>query len=85
MPEHGRLILRTSAHAQPPGPCVCLSLQDNDRVLAPMQIAELLDSGLRHARNISEKHGGSLIVESKPGQGTTFHLWLPQTDFTEGK
>jgi signal transduction histidine kinase len=85
MPEHGRLTLRTSAPAQPTGQRVCISVHDSERVLTPAQVQSLLNSGLQHARDISEKHGGSFSVESKPGQGTTFRVWLPQADFTEGR
>jgi len=33
--------------------------------------------GLAIARRIVEAHGGSLEVESKPGEGTTFRFPLP--------
>ncbi len=33
--------------------------------------------GLPIARRIVEEHGGNITVESKPGAGTTFHVWLP--------
>jgi signal transduction histidine kinase len=37
-----------------------------------------LGLGLYLARGIAEAHGGTLTVESTPGQGTTFHLALPE-------
>ncbi len=95
MPEHGRLILRTRAHAQPPkvpaggaslsGPCVCLSVIDLKRSLTPSESTELLDSKLRHAARILEGQGGFLCVKSKRGDGTSLQLWLRQADFTEGR
>lgn len=36
-----------------------------------------LGLGLYLARSIAEAHGGTLTVESNPGQGTTFQLCLP--------
>jgi signal transduction histidine kinase len=33
--------------------------------------------GLPIIQQIVERHGGSVEVQSQPGQGTTFTLWLP--------
>jgi signal transduction histidine kinase len=33
--------------------------------------------GLSLARQVVEEHGGSLRVESRPGSGATFRMWLP--------
>jgi two-component system cell cycle sensor histidine kinase/response regulator CckA len=33
--------------------------------------------GLFMVRNIMRDHGGEVVVESQPGQGTQFELWLP--------
>jgi signal transduction histidine kinase len=38
--------------------------------------------GLSLARKIVEDHGGELVLESSPGQGTTVRVWLP-TDAAE--
>jgi len=37
----------------------------------------------QHARHFVEQSGGAISVESKPGAGTIFRLWLPEADFTE--
>lgn len=33
--------------------------------------------GLALVRHIAEAHGGGIEVTSRPGQGATFHLWIP--------
>jgi CheY-like chemotaxis protein len=36
--------------------------------------------GLAVVRAIVESHGGAIAVDSRPGQGTTFHVWLRAHD-----
>jgi signal transduction histidine kinase len=36
-----------------------------------------LGLGIPIARGIAEAHGGNLVIESRPGQGTTVTLWIP--------
>ena len=79
-------------------PCVCLSVQDNGSGIAARHLPHLFDPffttkaitkgsglGLYNARMFVEEHGGAISVESTEGAGATFHLWLPQADFTEAE
>jgi signal transduction histidine kinase len=36
--------------------------------------------GLYIARGIVEQHGGRILVESAPGEGSTFHVAVPGID-----
>ena len=58
--------------------------KDRERIFQRFQRAEStrhiqgLGLGLWISRQIAESHGGSLRVESEPGQGSTFILELPR-------
>ncbi len=77
-------------------PAACLSVQDNGSGIKPRHLPGIFDAffttkpmnkgsglGLYNARLFIEKHRGAITVDSKEGAGSTFHLWLPQADFTE--
>ncbi len=79
-------------------PCLCLSVKDNGSGIPARHMPFLFDPffttkpltkgsglGLYNARMFVEGHGGAISVESTEGVGTTFHLWLPQADFTEAE
>ncbi len=38
--------------------------------------------GLSTTYGIVQQHGGQIVVESKPGEGSAFHIWLPVTSGT---
>ena len=82
--------------ALPRLPAACLSVQDNGCGIKPRHLGSIFDPffttkpmnkgsglGLYNARLFIDKHRGAITVESKEGAGSTFHLWLPQADFTE--
>lgn len=80
----------------PAGPCVCLQVRDEGMGIPARHLETIFDPffttkpgnkgsglGLYNARLFAEKHRGALSVESKENVGTSFCLWLPQSDFTE--
>ncbi len=82
--------------ATPRLPGACLSIQDSGSGIASRHLPNIFDPffttkpmnkgsglGLYNARLFVEKHRGAVAVDSTEGTGTTFHLWLPQADFTE--
>lgn len=84
--------------AAPRLPCVSLTVQDTgcgikarhlDSIFDPFFTTKSINKGsglgLYNARLFTERHHGSISVESVEGEGSSFHLWLPQADFTEGE
>ncbi len=84
--EHGTITVRSAVE----GPWVWLEIADSGkgmdaetqrRVFEPFfttkPVGEGTGLGLSLAWDIIKKHGGSIDVESAPGQGTRMRLWLP--------
>jgi len=72
----------------PPGRYVHLSVADTGVGIAREHLAKVFDPyfttkaqgsglGLASAYSIVRKHEGQIVVESEPGKGTVFRLWLP--------
>ena len=77
-------------------PAARLSVEDNGCGIKPHHLTSIFDPffttkpmnkgsglGLYNARLFIDKHRGAITVDSKEGVGSSFHLWLPQADFTE--
>ena len=75
------------------GHYVCLRMSDTGSGMDQATLARAMEPffttkpqgkgtglGLSMARGFAEQSGGTLLLDSVPGQGTTVSLWLPQAD-----
>ena len=71
------------------GPHIRLSVGDNGPGIAADKLSKIFEPlfttktkgvglGLPTVRKLVEQHGGTLDVESREGDGTTFTVWLPR-------
>ncbi|HEY7489551.1 MAG TPA: PAS domain S-box protein [Candidatus Tectomicrobia bacterium] len=78
-----------------PGPHVCLTVRDTGHGMPPEVMARVFEPffttkspgegsglGLAVVHGIVTNHGGAITVDSTPGQGTTFAVYLPCTEQT---
>ncbi|HXK16826.1 MAG TPA: PAS domain S-box protein [Polyangiaceae bacterium] len=81
---------RGPAPELPPGPYVKLSFADQGSGISPAILERIFDPffttkalgsgiGLTAAYAILKKHDGHIEVESQPGAGAIFHVWVPAT------
>lgn len=86
MPEGGQLKIASECTYDPDG--VRLTFTDTGVGIAPDELPHLFDAfytskseglglGLYVSASIIEEHDGHIEVESEPGVGTTFTVWLP--------
>ena len=79
-------------------PSACLTIQDDGSGIPARHLSSIFDPffttkavdkgsglGLYNAKLFIEKHRGAISVDSIEGAGTTFQIWLPISDFTEGE
>ena len=77
----------------PQGPYLCLSVRDNGHGMDEKTIDRIFDPffstkgqsegtglGLSVIHGIVSDHGGAIMVESKPGFGSQFNVYLPRLD-----
>lgn len=86
MPEGGPLCVRTVRSEQPAG--IRIEFQDSGIGIAPEALPRLFEPfystkpkgsglGLFVSYRIVQEHGGTITVDSRPGEGSTFTVWLP--------
>jgi len=74
-----------------PGRYIKISITDQGVGIAEKHLSKVFDPyfttkhegsglGLATTYSIVKKHGGHITVESQPGVGTTFHIYLPASD-----
>jgi len=86
IPEHGTITLRSGCTDDQ----VWISITDTGQGIPSELMTKIFDPffttkpvgkgsglGLSVSYGIIEKHGGHIDVQSHPGQGTTFTIWLP--------
>jgi PAS domain S-box-containing protein len=84
---------RIDPNLERPGPFVMLSVKDDgcgmseetrERIFEPFfstkEVGKGTGLGLSVAHGIVASHGGAIRVESRPGGGTTFQVYLPEAD-----
>jgi nitrogen-specific signal transduction histidine kinase len=80
-----------------PGPHVRISVADTGDGIPPHILEKIFDPffttkktgkgtglGLVNVVEIVKSHGGFLTLDTKPGEGTTFHIHLPATEHVNG-
>jgi signal transduction histidine kinase/CheY-like chemotaxis protein len=76
-----------------PGRYVCITVTDSGHGMDQNTLARMFEPffttrasgnglGLATVREIVREHGGSVNVQSSPGQGSRFEVWLPSTEST---
>jgi two-component system, NtrC family, sensor kinase len=90
MPDGGRLTLRTSDRDEGGRLGVVIDVADTGAGMAPDVVQRIFDPffttkrregtglGLSISQMLVTRQGGKISVESEPGKGTTFTVWLPE-------
>ena len=88
MPRGGTVRVHLANDATPAGRGVQLTITDEGEGITPQILPRIFDPyfttrsrsrglGLAMVYSIVHRHGGRIEVDSKPGRGATFSLWLP--------
>jgi PAS domain S-box-containing protein len=90
MNGRGRITVRS--WRDPPSGRAAVSVADTGCGIPPESLGQIFEPffttkqqghgtglGLAIVYGIVERHGGTIKVDSRPGQGTTFTLWLPES------
>ena len=90
-----RSIAENEGLPLPPGPYVEIAVRDRGEGIAEEQMEQIFDPyyttkedgsglGLTSTFSIVRKHGGHINLESRPGEGATFRIYLPASDRRPG-
>jgi PAS domain S-box-containing protein len=76
-----------------PGPCVRLAVKDTGQGMDPATLEKIFDPyfttkdagegsglGLAVVQGIVKRHEGSIVVQSEPGKGTVFEVFIPRVE-----
>lgn len=90
MPSGGQLSIETGVRQYKNEQYAAVTITDTGRGIPPADMSKIFEPffttkqtvkgtglGLAIARSIMQEHGGSISVESKPGEGTTVTLYFP--------
>ncbi|GEO85773.1 MULTISPECIES: sensor histidine kinase [Alphaproteobacteria] len=92
MPDGGRLRLASRDEERDGHDGICIDVTDTGVGMTPQVLSRIFDPffttkrrqgtglGLSISQTLVSRQGGALTVESEPGRGTTFSIWLPEAD-----
>ncbi|MDX3975555.1 cache domain-containing protein [Shinella sp.] len=92
MPDGGRLTIATRDRDREGRPGVELAVSDTGVGMDPDLVAKVFDPffttkrqegtglGLSISQTLVTRQGGTIAVASRPGEGATFTIWLPEAD-----
>jgi CheY-like chemotaxis protein len=92
---HAEQVSEGNGHTLEPGPYICIRVSDTGMGMDEATLARAVEPffttkgigkgtglGLSMIHGFAVQSGGTLKLTSKPGQGTTAEMWLPQGEAT---